>query len=107
METRVYEMTGADQVKVKGIIEANPYAPISFARQGYKLKEGKGVGGDAGKYYLFIKGEPDFFKWADEQVKVAAIESFKRSEKPIEAKVIASIEEEENAAEQGMGAIFG
>ena len=117
METRVYEVEGKEQGKLKALLEAEPYGKVSFARQGYKLKEGRGVGGEAGKYYLYISAEPDFFKWADDKFKgipapegqepVPPASSLKRAEKEVEAKVIASIEEEGNSAEVGMGAIFG
>jgi hypothetical protein len=117
MEARIYEVEGKEQVKLKQLLEKDPYLDVSFARQGYKLKEGKGVGGEAGKYYLYIHGEPDFFKWAEEKFKgIPAPEgqqpappapSLKRAEKGVEAKIIAAIEAEDNAAEVGMGAIFG
>ncbi|MDD5317820.1 MAG: hypothetical protein PHF51_03770 [Candidatus ainarchaeum sp.] len=107
MESRVYECDGKDQGKLKSLLEKDAYAGVSFARQGYKLKEGRGVGGEAGKYYACFKAEPDFFRWAEEKFKEAAIPSLKRAAKETEAKVIAAIEAEDNAAEQGMGAIFG
>ena len=105
MEKRVYEVSSADQGKLKKILEADPYAETSFSRQGYVLKEGKGVGGEEGKYYLQLKGEEDFFKWAEEQCK--EVESFKRCEKEAGQKIIEKIDEESGAAEAGVGAIFG
>ncbi len=107
METRVYECDSKDKAASQKILEADPYADVCFARQGYKMKEGKLSGGEDGKYYIYITGEPDFFKWAEEKFKEGNVASLKRSEKPMEAKVIAHIESEDNAAEAGFGAIFG
>ncbi|MFH1470195.1 MAG: hypothetical protein ABIF01_00440, partial [Candidatus Micrarchaeota archaeon] len=88
METRVYECESKDRGAFQKVLETEPYAHVSFARQGYKLKEGKMVGGEEGKYYLYIKGELDFFKWGEDQVKAANIASFARAKKEIEEKVI-------------------
>lgn len=121
MESRIYEVEGKEQGKLKALLERDAYADISFARQGYKLKEGRGVGGEAGRYYLYITAEPDFLKWAEAKFKEPIpapgaqpgqpsqppLASLKRAEKGLEAKIIATIEAEDNAAEVGMGAIFG
>jgi hypothetical protein len=37
---RVYQIDGAKKAEVEKIIEADPYSQDSFARVGYKLKEG-------------------------------------------------------------------
>lgn len=117
MEARIYEVEGKEQGKLKALLEKDQYLDVSFAKQGYKLKEGKGVGGEAGKYYLCIHAEPDFFKWAEDKFKgipapegqqpVPPALSLKRVPKELEAKIMSSIEAEDNAAEMGMGAIFG
>jgi hypothetical protein len=105
MENRVYEFDSKELAKLKSLLEADPYADISFARQGYKLKDGKMIGADAGKYYLYIKAEPDFFKFTEEKLKEIA--GFKRSDKKTEEKICKSIDEEEGSAEVGFGSIFG
>jgi len=105
MEKRVYECLSADLKKMKMILEKDPYAPVSFARQGYVLKEGKTIGGEAGKHYVYLKGEADFFKFAEEKFK--ELPSVKRAPKEVEAKIIKAIEEEESAAESGFGSLFG
>jgi hypothetical protein len=108
METRVYECDGSEFGKLKtNVIEKDAYKEVSFARQGYKLKSGSSVGGEPGKYYVYIRAEPGFFAWAEEQFKASGLLSLKRSAKEVEEKVIASVEAEDNAAEVGMGAIFG
>ena len=105
MESRVYECDSQQIGNLKKLLEADPYAERSFARQGYKLKEGGVISGDKSKYYLYMKADADFFKTAEQ--KLNAIESLKRSEKKVEESVVKRIEEEEGSAEQGFGTIFG
>jgi hypothetical protein len=90
---------------LKTLLETDPYADKSFARQGYKLKEGKVIGGEQSKYYLYMKADADFFKAAEEKLK--SINSLKRADKKVEESIVKKIEEEEGSAEQGFGAIFG
>jgi len=105
MENRVYECDSQQVGNLKKLLESDPYAERSFARQGYKLKEGGVIGGDKGKFYLCIKAEPDFFKSAEEKFK--EINNLKRAEKKTEESINKKIQEEEGSAEQGFGAIFG
>jgi hypothetical protein len=107
MEKRVYEYESKEKGAVQAVVDADPYADISFARQGYKIKDGKIAEGEEGRIYLYMKADQGFFKWAEEKFKTANIASFKRSSKEIETKIIAGIEAEDNAAETGFGAIFG
>jgi len=105
MESRVYECDSQQIANLKKLLEEDPYGDRSFARQGYKLKEGRAIGGEQSKYYLYIKADADFFKAAEEKLK--GVNSFKRSEKKLEESIVKKIEEEEGSAEQGFGAIFG
>jgi len=105
MESRVYECDSKEVGNLKKLLESDPYAERSFARQGYKLKEGGVIGGEKSKFYLYIKAEPEFFKSAEEKFK--EITSLKRAEKKIEESINKRIKEEEGSAEQGFGAIFG
>jgi hypothetical protein len=107
MEKRVYEYESREKGKVQQVIDTEPYADRSFAKQGYKVKEGKNVGGEEGKYYLYIQAEPDFFGWAEEKFKAAELETFKRVPTELEGMVVQKIEDEDSAAEAGFGAIFG
>lgn len=107
MEKRVYEYDSKEKGAVQAVLETDPYADVSFAKQGYKVKDGKTVGGDAAKFYLYVNADSDFFKWAEEKLKVANVTSFARAKKEVEAKVVQNIEAEDNAAETGFGAIFG
>ncbi|MEM3400077.1 MAG: hypothetical protein QXP42_04570 [Candidatus Micrarchaeia archaeon] len=103
METRIYECTRENYKKLQAILGENPYDAVSFSRQGYKLKEGKHIGGDADKYYLYIKADEAFFKFADGKLGDIAVRlTGEKAEK-----LIGAIEEEENAAESGIGSIFG
>ena len=105
MESRVYECDSQQLGSLKTLLETDPYADKSFARQGYKLKEGKVIGGEQSKYYLYMKADADFFKAAEEKLK--SINSLKRADKKVEESIVKRIEEEEGSAEQGFGAIFG
>ena len=105
MESRVYECDSQQVGDLKKLLESEPYAERSFARQGYKLKEGRIIGGEKSKFYLYIKAEADFFKFAEEKLK--GISSLKRTEKKVEDDIIRKIYEEDGSAEQGFGAIFG
>jgi hypothetical protein len=105
MESRVYECDSQQVGNLKKLLETDPYAERSFARQGYKLKEGKVIGAEQSKFYLYLKADADFFKIAEEKLK--GINSLKRADKKIEENIMKKIEEEEGSAEQGFGAIFG
>jgi len=106
METRVYECEAKNQGGLKKVLEADAYAETSFARHGYKLKAGKSVGGEDGKYYLYIKGEESFFKdFADE--KLNGVEGLKKLEGEAAQNIIGNIENTDSAAEKGIGSIFG
>jgi hypothetical protein len=105
MESRVYECDSQQVGNLKKLLETEPYGDRSFARQGYKLKEGKVIGGEQSKYYLYIKADAEFFKLAEE--KFTSINNLKRAEKKVEESIVKRIEEEEGSAEQGFGAIFG
>ncbi|MEM4348076.1 MAG: hypothetical protein QXN37_00710 [Candidatus Anstonellaceae archaeon] len=99
----VFECPIKDKEKLKAILEQEPYAVLSFSRNGYKLKDGAAVGQDPEKCYLFIKATEEFAKFAREKLKEIAIES----SQGVAAAVSRIIEEEENSAEIGFGSIFG
>ena len=65
MAERVYEIDASERVKLDGALKADPYADVSFAKQGYKLKESGSVGGAPNKLYLYTSGEDAFFKYAE------------------------------------------
>jgi len=100
---RVYECDLGKQKDLKTILEADPYAQDSFARAGYKLRDGTSLGEEKSKVFLFLSATDDFVKKADEKLKDLA--------KPMAGKdaerVIGKIMAEEESAESGLGSIFG
>lgn len=103
MEARIYECELQQVGKLKKLLESEPYGERSFAKQGYKLKEGRVIGEES-KYYLYIKADEDFFRFAEEKLKKVGVG---RAQKAVEERIARKIEEEEGTAEQGFGAIFG
>lgn len=100
---KIFECEMSKKAELSTILEKDPYADDSFARIGYKLKDGAFVGGDKNKLYLYISASEEFLKKAAERLKDIAIEiTGERAES-----IIKAIEEEEEAAEGGFGAIFG
>jgi len=100
---RVYECELAKQKDLKPILEADPYAQDSFARVGYKLRDGGSLGEDKGKVFLYISASDDFIKKADEKLKDLA----KPMKGKDEQRIIEKIKAEEESAESGLGSIFG
>lgn len=100
---RVYEIESAKKKDVKKILEAEPYAEDSFARVGYKMRDGTSLGEDKEKTYLYFSASDEFAKKADEKLKDVA----KLLEGEAAEKIIEKIKKEEASAESGLGAIFG
>ncbi len=100
---RLYECETGKKAELKKILEADPYAEDSFARTGYKMRDGATLEEDKEKVYLFISASDDFIKKADEKLKDLA--------KPVEGeaakRIIDKIKREEESAESGLGSIFG
>ncbi|VVC01324.1 Uncharacterised protein [uncultured archaeon] len=100
---RVYELPLEKKAEVTKLLEAEPYAADSFARVGYKLRDGKALGEDEKKLFIYMSGSADFIKKADEKLKAVAAPP--KSE--IEQRIITKIKAEEEAAEGGFGSLFG
>jgi len=100
---RVYECESGKKAELKKILETDPYAEGSFARVGYKMRDGSTLDEEKDKIYLYISASDDFFKKADEKLKDIA--------KPLKGekaeKIIEKIKKEEESAESGLGSIFG
>ena len=103
MAERVYECGAAKKPELTKILEADPYAPDSFARVGYKMRDGATLGEEKDKLFVHFSASPDFIKKADERLK--GIAEPLKGEK--EKRIIKKIKEEEEAAESGLGSIFG
>lgn len=100
---RVYECDISKKKDLAKILEADPYAEGSFARAGYKTKEGAVIGEDKSRFYLYISAEENFLKKAEEKfMDVAA-----RAKEDVEKRIIELIEKEEESATSGFGDIFG
>lgn len=124
MPAVVYEIDSHDVDSLKKLLEYDPYldknldenalknlsndklANIIFARQAYDIRIGSAFGINNGKYYLYIKANEDFLKGADEKLRMG-FKSIKKASKEDEEKVIKTIEDEENRANEGIGSIFG
>ena len=100
---RVYEFATDKKGEVTKLLEADPYAADSFARVGYRIRDGASLSEDKTKMYIYISAADDFIKKADERLKALATPLKADKEKEIVAKIKA----EEEAAESGLGSLFG
>ncbi|MCL5430499.1 MAG: hypothetical protein M1504_03410 [Candidatus Marsarchaeota archaeon] len=84
----------------------DPLANAIFARQDCDLREGKSIGIEDSKSYLYIKATDEFLDLAEQRFK-KEFKTIKRAPSEIEKKFIALKEDEENRANSGFGMIFG
>ena len=100
---RIYECESGKKAELNQILEADPYAEDSFARVGYKMRDGATLEEKKDMIYLYISASEDFIKKADEKLKEVA--------KPLEGddakRIIDKIRKEEESAESGLGSMFG
>lgn len=99
---RVYECEISKKAEITKMLEADPYAEESFARVGYKMKDGSAVGEDKEKLYIYVSASEEFLKKADEKLKDIA----KPAGDEVAGRVIAKIQEEENSVAAGVS-MFG
>ena len=100
---RVYECESSKKAAVMKILEADPYADSSFARVGYKVKDGAVLGEDKSRMYVYLTAAEDFVKKADTMLKDVA----KPAPPEVEKRIVEKILKEEEEAESGLGSIFG
>jgi len=100
---RVYECESSKKKELMKVLEADPYNKDSFARVGYKVKEGASLGEDKDKLYVYLSASEDFVRKADEKLKEIATPASKE----VEGRVGEKIRKEEEEAESGFGSIFG
>ncbi|MGV8176363.1 MAG: hypothetical protein ACP5NX_01010 [Candidatus Bilamarchaeaceae archaeon] len=100
---RVYECETSKKAELMKILETDPYEKVSFGRAGYKVKDGQFINEDKAKVFVYISAADEFFKFADEKLKGVA----GRCKSDVEERVIKTIAAEEEAAESGLGDIFG
>jgi len=99
---RVYECESAKKADTMKILEAEPYAEDSFARVGYKVKDGGVLGEDKAKMYVYISASEEFVKKADEKLKDVA----KPAPEAVEKRIVEKIHKEEEEAQSGFGNMF-
>jgi hypothetical protein len=107
----VFEVPNASKAKLIALLEADPYGKPCFSRNGYKVKDGTQVKQDREKCYVFMRASDEFAVFAREKLKglfdADGKELAVESKPEVVAAISKVIEEEENNAEQGFGAIFG
>jgi hypothetical protein len=100
---RIYEVDAAKKKEAMQILEADPYNDDSFARIGYKIRDGASLGGGKNRIYIYLSASEDFLKKADGRLKdVAQPMKGENAEQMID-----KIVKEEESAEYGLGNIFG
>jgi hypothetical protein len=100
---RVYECEQGKKADLMKLLEAEPYKEDSFARLGYKVKDGASLEEDKEKLYVYISASEDFVKKADEMLKEVATPASQE----VQDRVGEKIRKEEEEAESGFGSIFG
>lgn len=105
MKAFAFLFDSKDVQALKKILEAEPYADVSFARLGYILKESSSLGLKAGKQIVFFKAEEEIAKTLAEKLKL--VPSFVEATAEELVKIAETIEAEENSATEGFGSIFG
>ncbi len=85
------------------LLEADPYNAVSFSRAGYKVKDGALCGLDKDKIYAHFSTDDEAAKKLIELAKPVATEATPAQKDAF----IKFIDDEDAAAQQGLGAIFG
>lgn len=92
-----------DVKELKKVLEADSLSDVSFARQGYVLREGKLYGLKG--YVVYLKA--DLAQAAFFRGKLSAVPKSSELTGADREKVVAAVEEEENSAAAGFGSVFG
>ena len=107
----VFEVPSSSKAKLIALLEADPYGKPCFSRNGYKVKDGVQVSQDKEKTYVFLRASDEFAVFAREKLKglvdATGKELAAESKPEVVAAIAKAIEDEENNAELGFGAIFG
>jgi hypothetical protein len=106
----VYQADIENKQKLFSLLEEDPYGQnkeekfkgMSFSRLGYKVKEGSIIGEDKNKIYVIFRGGDEYIQFLEKYLEGIA----QKCDEQTTARILKKIEDEENAAEQGMGAIF-
>ncbi|MEM3361839.1 MAG: hypothetical protein QXH71_02035 [Candidatus Anstonellaceae archaeon] len=106
----VYETNIENKIKLMELLESDPYgnqkegkfSGMSFSRLGYKIKEGNTIGEDKNKIFIIFRGGEEYLEFLEKYLGGVAT----KCDEQTTNRIIKKIEEEEESAEQGMGAIF-
>lgn len=101
-----FEKESNERLKKLAQLKADPYFDVIFARQEYEVLNGTMLGLNNNNYYIYLKANQEFLDKAQNKLK-QMFTSVHRAEKEIEDKVILFIDERNNKAQAGFGAIFG
>ena len=112
MTTKVFEIATDKLKNIKAILDApdkkdpktGKWIANEWALRGYRLNDARSLGLEGTSHYLYVKADDDFFKRNESTIVTAGAKLL--SAKDAE-KIIKKIEEQEEAAQTGMGTIFG
>jgi hypothetical protein len=112
MAVNIYEFGGEASAKVKAVLEGpdkkdpktGKWVINEFVTNGYKMTDARGLGLDGASTYIYIKASDEFFHKNEKLLLDAGAK--KLSGADLE-KVKNKFEEQESAAEEGFGSIFG
>ncbi|MCX8200375.1 MAG: hypothetical protein N3G76_02805 [Candidatus Micrarchaeota archaeon] len=101
----VYSFPNTEKAKAMAIVEGDKFGPLAFATRGFVQKDGTDYG-LAGKTLLVIRNvSEEFKKQADVKLKdVAGLEVLPQDKA---SEIVRRVNEEEEAAQNGFGSIFG
>ncbi|MFH0987223.1 MAG: hypothetical protein V1911_04240 [Candidatus Micrarchaeota archaeon] len=103
----VYKLEGEGLKNAKKVLENPDVALNMWARNGYTMRDAKTLGLDKNCTYLYVNGLDEFFSGHEKEItSLAGIEKIKSGSDEY-TKVKEKIEEEQNGAASGVGAIFG
>ncbi len=124
MPVRVYECAAEEAEAVKRLLEYNPatdksitldeynallndeYKGVIFSKQECLMRDGREMGIDDGKYYIYINAGEEFQESAERRFS-HDFKTIKRASQESEKKMIELIKAEESKVNSGVGAIFG
>jgi hypothetical protein len=111
-QVKVFEISSDKLKAVKPILEGpdkkdpatGKWIINEWATRGYKLNDARGLGLEGANYFLYVKADDAFFKKNERAILDAGA---KELQGPEYEKVKRKFEESAEAAEAGLGAIFG
>lgn len=101
----VYAFPSSEKSKAMAIIEGDKFGPLAFATRGFIEKDGTDFG-MGGKTLVVIRNvDEEFKKAADEKLKgISGLEALPQNKAD---QIAAKVTADEEAAQEGLGSIFG